>query len=88
MPLEVGEVLTISGFITPAPSLPDYVVVQAGESDSTTAIDGVAVPLAPDGSFSYYIVVSPLWDAGQYLITVTDSSGVTGISSFFILPQS
>lgn len=86
--LAVGQTLTISGSITPTPSLPDSVVIVAGQWDSTTAIPGVVVTVEPDGAFSYSTVVSPYWNDGAYVITVTDSNGATGIETFLVAPQS
>ena len=83
-----GQSLTIEGVVTPTPKGSESVVIQAGQSDSTTAILPMLVPLRPDGTFSFSIMVSPYWYPGAYLIIVTDPSGATGSEYFIVGSQS
>lgn len=83
------ESYNISGFITPAPKLPDDVLITVGPQGSLIALDEVSVPVGPNGTFSYVAVVGYTWemvgiDQAPFVITATDSYGFTGSVIFFV----
>ncbi len=47
-------------------------------------IAGAVVSVETDGSFSYSTTVGSIWTPGFYVITVTDSNGLTGTWTFSV----
>lgn len=85
-----GQSYNISGTITPAPRLPDSVVVQVSPQGSLTVLDQASVAVQPSGLFSYSAVVGFTWEMvgtiqAPYIITVTDSGGATATEIFVVV---
>jgi hypothetical protein len=72
---------TISGTITPTPSLPDNVFIEVEPQGSSSVLDASTQAVSATGSFSYTTNVggNSLWVPGTYVITATDSNGATGM---------
>ncbi len=74
---------TISGTITPTPTLPDNVFISV-TNPAGAVVDAQQVSAAAGGTFSYptNVGASSAWSSGTYTITATDSNGATGTTTF------
>jgi len=76
---------TITGTITPTPNLPDNVVITVTlQGGSPSPLDEQTVAVGAGGTFSYSTNAggSSAWVTGTYVITASDSNGVTGTTTF------
>ncbi len=75
---------TISGTISPTPSLPDDVFIEVQPQGSSTVLDFSNVAVTASGTFSYTTNVggNSEWVSDTYVITATDSNGATGTTTF------
>jgi trimeric autotransporter adhesin len=76
---------TISGTITPTPTLPDNVVITVTlQGGSPSPVDEATEAVSSTGTFSYSTNVggSSAWITGTYLISAFDSYGTTGTTTF------
>lgn len=80
--LTSGQSYTISGTITPTPTLPDNVNIQVTLQSTGQVVDVANVAVQSGGAFSYSTVAGSNFATGTYTITATDSSGATGTTTF------
>jgi len=76
---------TISGTISPTPSLPDNVVITVTlQGGSPSPLDETTVAAGAGGAFSYATNAggSAAWVTGTYVISAFDSNGATGTTTF------
>ena len=75
---------TISGTISPTPSLPDNVFISVNQVGSSNVLDAQQVSVSATGTFSYVTNAggNSAWVTGTYVITATDSNGATGTTTF------
>ena len=75
---------TITGTITPTPTLPDNVNIQVTEQGASGVFDATNVAVAAGGTFTYstYAGGNSAWTSGTYVITATDSNGASGTQTF------
>jgi prefoldin subunit 5 len=76
---------TISGTITPTPTLPDNVVITVTlQGGSPSPLDEQTVAAGAGGTFTYSTNAggSAAWVSGTYVITAFDSNGATGTTTF------
>ena len=75
---------TITGTITPTPTLPDNVNIQVTEQGASGVFDATNVAVTAGGTFTYstYAGGNSAWTSGTYVITATDSNGATGTQTF------
>jgi trimeric autotransporter adhesin len=76
---------TITGTITPVPTLPDNVVITVTlQGGSPSPLDEQTVAVGAGGTFSYATNVggSAAWVTGTYVISAFDSNGATGTTTF------
>jgi uncharacterized protein YoxC len=76
---------TISGTITPTPTLPDNVAITVTlQGGSPSPLDEQTVAVGAGGTFSYSTNAggNAAWVTGTYVITAFDSNGATGTTTF------
>ena len=75
---------TISGTISPTPTLPDNVFISVNQVGSSNVLDAQTVSVTGTGTFSYATNAggNSAWVTGTYVITATDSNGATGTTTF------
>jgi len=75
---------TITGTITPTPSLPDNVNIVVTLQGQSTPLDVEQVSVAAGGTFSVSTLYggNAAWVTGTYVITASDSSATTGTTTF------
>ena len=75
---------TITGTITPTPTLPDNVNIQVTEQGASGVFDATNVAVGTGGTFTYstYAGGNSAWTTGTYVITATDSNGAAGTQTF------
>jgi len=74
---------TISGTISPTPSLPDHVSIEVALLGSSLAIVASTQAVAASGAFSYATHAGGAsWVTGTYVVVATDSNGATGFTTF------
>ncbi len=75
---------TITGTISPTPTLPDNVVITVTLQGSVSPVDEQTVAVGAGGTFSYATTYGGAadWTTGTYTITAFDSSAATGTTTF------
>jgi len=75
---------TISGTITPTPSLPDNVNVVVTQQGQSTPLDVETASVQAGGVFSVSTLYggNSAWTSGTYVITASDSTGASGTITF------
>ena len=75
---------TISGTISPPPSLPDNVFIDVMLQNSSTLLDFSTQAVSASGTFSYTTSIggSSAWVTGTYVIAAVDSNSVRGTMTF------
>jgi|GEM_PF-5237129 peptidoglycan hydrolase CwlO-like protein len=83
-PLSGQAIYTISGTISPTPTLPDNVFISVNQVGSSNVLDAQTVSVTGTGTFSYATNAggNSAWVTGTYVITATDSNGATGTTTF------
>jgi len=79
------QAYTITGTISPTPTLPDNVVITVTlNGGSPSPLDEATVAVGAGGSFTYATNVggNSAWLTGTYTITAFDSNGATGTTTF------